>query len=372
MGIKDLVILKEREYRLFLVLVICLLVGFSFMQFKTTQIVGFVIFFPLLAISVILFFISFILKKNLKEMSFKSIIKYCILAIPLFLVFTVIILYAFIFLFLLSIISYIFITSLFTLHNCYKWGVRVDEKLYKLPSLINFLTRVISFIGGFAFSIILMMSIFWVISLNFFPEGVFSNLGVIPMLMILIFVFLFLVCLLFLLLGKFNTWIGVFLLYASFYACYLIFKAFLTAFQGEGSILALPIQIVLFLFDLFLLLVTIGSLIGKKAEILSNKLKFIKPDVILIWLIFSKAANEFASGFPDNEMSNVNIIISFIVFIPILLFMSLYGMVNYFKLKKLRKKRKKAKKLKKKSTKKEKRAEEEKIKLGKSEEKALS
>ena len=128
----------------------------------------------------------------------------------------------------------------------------------------------------------------------------------------------------------------------------------------------------LFFFDLFLLLVTFGSLIGKKAEILSNKLKFIKPDVILIWLIFSKAANEFASASPDIEMSNVIIILSFVVFIPILLFMSFYGMYNYFKLKKLRKKRKKAKKLKKKSIRKEKRAEEEKIKLGKSEEKASS
>jgi hypothetical protein len=46
--------------------------------------------------------------------------------------------------------------------------------------------------------------------------------------------------------------------------------------------------------DVLILLYTIGSLVGEHMEILSKKLKFIKAETILIWLIFSKASYELA------------------------------------------------------------------------------
>ena len=349
MGFKDLIELKKRENRLILILVIWLLVGFTAVQFRTTRNIGIVMFLPLLVILIILFLVSLIFKKDLKKMTFKSIVKYCLLAIPLFVIFTALILFAVLFLVVISILSYIFITSLYTLHNCYKWGVDLDGILYKLPKLLNFLLRIISFFGGFALSVIIMLLI-TNIGFNWYiiPEEVLTGLGVIPLFMIALFTLLFIVCLLFLFVGKFNAWLGIFLIYVSVYASYLILKASLSLIESEESTLALPIQIILYFFDLFLLLVTMGGLIGKKTDIISKKLKFLKPEVIIIWLIFSKSAYEFSLAFPKENFGSITVSFSFLVFIPLFLFISFYGIYNYFKLKKQRKKKKKAKKLKRK------------------------
>jgi len=338
MGFKDLIELKKRENRLILILVIWLLVGFTAVQFRITRNIGIVMFLPLLGILIILFLVSLIFKKDLKKMTFKSIVKYCLLAIPLFVIFTALILFAVLFLVVISILSYIFITSLYTLHNCYKWGVDLDEKLYKLPKLLNFFLRIISFFGGFALSVIIILLI-TNIGFNWYiiPEEVLTGLGVIPLFMITLFTLLFFVCLLFLFVGKFNAWLGIFLIYVSVYASYLILKASLSLIESEESTLALPIQIILYFFDLFLLLVTMGGLIGKKTDIISKKLKFLKPEVIIIWLIFSKSAYEFSLAFPKENFGSITVLFSFLVFIPLFLFISFYGIYNYFKLKKQRK-----------------------------------
>lgn len=349
MGFKDLIDLKKRENRLILILLIWLLVGFTAVQFRTTQIIGIVIFLPLLGFLIILLLVSVIFKKNLKELTFKSVLKYCIIAIPLILIFAAFVLFAFLFLIIISILSYIFITSIFTLHNCYKWGVDIDEKLYKMPKLLNFLLRIISFVGGLILSVIMMLLIANIgFNWDIIPEEVLIELGNIPWVMISLFSVLFLICLLFLFIGKFNAWLGIFLIYVSVYSSYLILKASLSLIVSEESVIALPIQIFLYAFDLFLLLVTMGSLIGKKADIISKKLKFLKSEVIIIWLIFSKTAYEFAIAFPNGDFSSMPISFSFTIFIPLFLFIGFFGIYNYFKIKKQRKEKKKAKKLKRK------------------------
>ncbi|MFX1572612.1 MAG: hypothetical protein ACFFB0_07680 [Promethearchaeota archaeon] len=347
MGIKDLIELKKRENRLLLILVIWLIVGFTAVQFRTTRILGIVIFVPLLGLLIILLLVLVVFKKNLKELTFKSILKYCLIAIPLILIFAALVLFAVLFLIIISILSYIFITSIFTLHSCYKWGINQDEKLYKMPKLLNFLVRSTSFVGGLILSIIIMLLIANIgFKLNIIPENVINELGHIPWVMISLFFVLFLVSLLFLFVGKLNAWLGIFLIYVSVYASYLILKASFSLIKSEESILALPIQISLYFFDLLLLLVTMGSLIGKKAEIISKKMKFLKPEIIILWLIFSKTAYEFTYAFPDQDFSKMPITFSFIIFIPLFLFIGFYGIFNYFKLKKQRKEKKKAKKLK--------------------------
>jgi len=366
MGFKDLVELKKRENRLLLILVIWLLVGFTAVQFRTTRNISIVIFLPLLGILIILLLALIIFKKDLKQMTFKSVLKYCLLAIPLFLIFTALIFFAVLILIVISILSYIFITSLFTLYNCYKWGVDLDDKVYKLPKLLNFLLRIITFVGGLILSILIMLLIANIgFNWGILPEAVLSELGHIPWVIITFFIILFLVCLLFLFIGKFNAWLGIFLIYVSVYASYLILKASLSLIKSEESVLAFPIQISIYFFDLFLLLITTGSLIGKKAELISKKLKFIKTEVIIIWLIFSKTAYEFISTLPPSEdgmpVSYSFIMISFIIFIPLFLFIAFYGIYNYFKLKKQRKEKKKTEKLKRKDIEDMRIIEEEKI-----------
>ncbi|MFX1530291.1 MAG: zinc ribbon domain-containing protein [Promethearchaeota archaeon] len=350
MGFKDLVELKKRENRLILILVFWLLAGFTAVQFRTTRFLGIAIFIPLLGFLFILLLAHLIFREKLKELTFKSILKYIIIAIPLFLVFYLIIVFSVIILIGISIISYIIITSFFTLHNCYKWGVDLDEKLYKMPRMLNFFLRIIAFIGGLALAIIIMLLIANIgFKSGVFPEDVVAEIEHIPWLMISLFIVLFFIGSIFLFIGKFNAWLGIFLLYVAGYSSYLIFKTSFSLMSTEESLTALPIQISLYFFDLFLLLITMGSLIGKKAEIISKKLKFIKFEVIIIWLVFSKSAYEFTFALPTPDegasVSSSFMLISFIIFIPLFLSIGFYGIVNYFKLKKQRKTEKKAKKL---------------------------
>jgi hypothetical protein len=353
MGFKDLVELKERENRLILILVIWLLVGFTAIQFRTARFLSIIIFIPLLGFLSILLLSHLIFKKKLKELTFKSILKYSIIIIPLFVVFFLVVVFSVVILIGISIISYIIITSFFTLHNCYKWGVDLDEKLYKMPKLLNFLLRIIAFIGGLALSIIIMLLIANIaFKSGIFPEDVITELEHIPLLMISLFIVLFFVGSIFLLIGKFNAWLGIFLIYVSGYGAYLIFKTSFSLINSEETTIALPIQISLYFFDLFLLLVTMGSLIGKKAKKISKKLKSIKFEVIILWLVFAKSAYEFTFALPTPDdgmpVSSSFMLISFIIFIPLFLFIGLYGIYNYFKLKKQRKNEKKVRKLQKK------------------------
>ena len=72
MAFKDLLLLKEKEYRLYLILIIWLIVGFTFFQFEVLYLAGVVVFVPLMALSYVLFLTSLVsYKKKLRDMSRK-------------------------------------------------------------------------------------------------------------------------------------------------------------------------------------------------------------------------------------------------------------------------------------------------------------
>ena len=76
---------------------------------------------------------------------------------------------------------------------------------------------------------------------------------------------------------------------------------------------------------------TIGGLLGEKAEIIGDKIKIFGADTIIIWLIMSVASYEFAKGMPDMNIAMFKTIVVFVLFIPLIFLLGLYGMKNYEK-----------------------------------------
>ncbi|MHA1491238.1 MAG: hypothetical protein ACTSRI_16510 [Promethearchaeota archaeon] len=340
MGFKDLKKLGEKENRLFLILIIWLLIGFTLFQFSTVQIYGLIVFLPLLGVCLVLSFAAFILRKNLKELPFKNIFIYCLIALPLMIIF----IYISLILFIIAIFSYIFITSAFSIYNCYIFGIKIDEKIYQWPRIISFFVRWGEFIGGILIAVVILV---WVYTIGLIYGFTINPIGVafasISIVIIILIVILSVFAGIFIIIGRLNAWLGIYYIWVAFYSMYLMFSAF----YNLGELVGMNIfiyKLILYIFDLFLILFTIGSLVGKRSELISKKLH-VKSDSILIWLIFSKAAYEFASTLPDMNIETIRAIGGFILFLPLMFIMGLYGVFHYGKLKRARKAKKEDKQL---------------------------
>ena len=169
MALVDLKKLLEKENRLFLLLIIWLIVGFTFLQFNIEfQILGFtfngiVIYLPLLIICIVLFLIAFFLQADIKKLTRNTLIKGIILLIIVIIIFLFLgaeILFLIgLASFIVSFIFYIFITSIFSMYYCYRYGIKMDEAFYKAPTPIAFLWRWIIFLVGIVAAIALILFI---------------------------------------------------------------------------------------------------------------------------------------------------------------------------------------------------------------------
>jgi len=267
----------EKEYRLFLVLVLWLLIGFSIFQFKDFIPIwlGYVIFLPLLVICAILFILSLIFRN----------------------------------------------------------GIDLDEKIHKVEGAGRGVLKWIMFLGGTIISIIIMVILlvigrFWARTTG---EVQFSFDGMTTVMMV-IMIFLLVIGIIFLFRGKLNAWLGVFFLFVSVYFLYLMISAYFIITSSGDTTYNFGLRLALYLFDVLLIIYTTTTLIGKKTEVLSEKLKFIKPDGILMWLIFSKAAYEFAkAGLENINIGVFNAIAGLLVFVVLFFVAGLYGIVSYGK-----------------------------------------
>ncbi len=155
--------------------------------------------------------------------------------------------------------------------------------------------------------------------------------GVVSLILTIIVILLAVIGGLFALRGKLNAWLGIFFIWVAIYTLYLMLNVYFTLSSSESQY-SLPATIVLYFFDLFLILYTIGKLISDSADIISEKVKFIKTDAILIFLIFSKAAYEFgATEITGIDASRFGAIWGFVLFIPLLFLTGLYGIITYSK-----------------------------------------
>lgn len=129
-------------------------------------------------------------------------------------------------------------------------------------------------------------------------------------------------------------------------ALYLMVRALYAMGPPKDHPYHLWIRIALFVFEVLFILYTVGTLIGKRSEMISDKVKIFRADAIIFFLLFTKAAYELADdGLHGTNVDILSSIIGFYVFIPLLIIAALYGMFRYGKTKKERKIKKKSPKL---------------------------
>ena len=370
MAFSDLKKLLEKQNYLFLVLIIWLLIGYTFLQFNIQfRIFGFifngiVIYLPLLVICIVLFLIAFFLQADIKKLKRNTILKGIFLLVIVGVIFYFLgeeILFLIgVTTFIVSFIFYIFITSVFTMYYIYTYGISLDDTFYKMPRPIAFTWRWIIFLAGIAAAIALTLFIGAVsigttkleviLKIGSYEFSIHEFVALIPLIIIGIIIGLTAISFLALLLQKnhpFNAWLGLFFVFSALYGAVLMVNAFLGGeVKNVSPILDNPVTYtVIFIFDVFLILYTISCLIGSKAEIILDLKIFkpIKPDGILIFLILCKVAYEFGTFYlADNKVAGVNAVLLkniavFFLFLPLFLIMGLAGILQYGKIKRERK-----------------------------------
>jgi len=330
MGFSDLKLLKEREYRLYLILIIWMLIGFTFLQFDVLVIVGIIIFIPLLVVSFIFIINAVLPFKQLRDMSFKRIVITIIVFVLVFLLLINIVFPIIVNLFYLGIISYILITAVFTMYYFYELGKKIDDYLYKLPSKLRHFERWCVFLGGTIFSIILLIgaTVISEVATGGTQEAIGFNTAIVAIIIVVIIIIFGIVGALRAIRGRLYAYLGIFFIGIAIYTIYLMISIIFTSLSGGGSS-SVGAQILLYFLNLFILLNTIGSLLGEKTELLKEKLKIFNADTILMWLIFSISSFVLASGGSQAEIDLFRLLLVYILFIPLLIIMGLYGFYDY-------------------------------------------
>ncbi|MFX1313199.1 MAG: hypothetical protein ACFFHD_11390 [Promethearchaeota archaeon] len=319
--IENLKKLGKKENWRYLVLVIWLLIGIVIIQlpgFNLFPIIGIIIFLPFLTFLMFLFLLSLISKKDITEYETWKIILFLLISLPIMLLILIVL----IILFAFSVISYFFITSWFILYGCYLSGKKIDTKLLKYP-LFRPILRTLIFFGGLALSLFLLYifiigpSLIDYTSITTIQIPQYFNIAYIIVAGIIIgFSAL---CIFYLFKKIFNAWLGIFFVLASVYTLFLVLKIFLSYYslqtggEKEPSFWGNIGAIGMILADVFIILYSISTLMGSKAELLSQKLKHIGLDTVIIWLVFSKVAYEFIANFPYDLFSDFNLPFSDII-----------------------------------------------------------
>jgi hypothetical protein len=332
--LKDL--FYKKENRIYLFLVLWLLIGYTLFSFPTsfTLWLGFLIFPPVLGICTVLLIATLFERKELGQVSYKRIIIYFIFGVFFAILFTGIWQLIVGFLYRAGILSFIFITSVFYMYGCYKYGIKTEESAHNLNSPLNQITRMLMFIGGTAISILIMF-LLTRIGINWATKNpeINDSLALIAVIILYLIIFLAAMGVITLFSGKLNAWLGVFLIFASFYTAYLMVSAFFTASASSNeTIMRFWTRTALYLFDIALILYTVSTILGEKSEVITKKLKLAKSDSIIMWLIMSKTAFELAKvADPRIRAELLNATVGFILFIPLLIIAGVYGIWNYSK-----------------------------------------
>ena len=261
---------------------------------------------------------------------------YCGLAFIIAIIFALIMIQLYVIIFFLAILSYIFITAVFYMYSSYRYGVDWDDKIYEIKKPFNNILRWVIFLGCTLIAIFIMLRAAS-IGLSIQQSGQITvELAWIGSAFVILIIFLAIIGVLTLFAGKLNAWLGIFFLWVVLYTIYLMIYAYNAFSSNVETTTSIGLQLIMYILDVLLILYTITTIIGEKTEILSEKFKFIKPDAILMWLIFSKAAYEFAKGGLPTGIIRTTAIVQFLLFLPLLFIAGLYGIISYSRKKKKR------------------------------------
>ena len=293
-----------RENWRYLILVLWLMVGIGLVQFRTTRFIGLLSFLPFLAFLMYLFLFSLFAKKDVKEVATWKVLLLFFLSLPLMLLISIIL----IFVFAVSIFSYFFFTSWFILYGAFLSSKRLDNSLKEKHYTNTY--RTFQFLGG------LFLSVFLSVGYIFFSQEIGAYLGesisgviylsnyVVFFVLIVIGVFTLFV-LIYVFRKVFAAWLGVWFIFLTVYTFYLLIKIFLAFRTATGTqTSSILTQTLLVVGDFFIILYSVATLMGSQAEMLMKRLnrKRIGIDTIILWLVFSKVAYEFAHNFPFSDL----------------------------------------------------------------------
>ncbi len=226
---------------------------------------------------------------------------------------------------------------------CYEKGVALDNSMLKLPRIINIFLRWLLFIGGTFVSIWILIYVINIgggtgdLSSNIDSEELSFIIDWLPNILIIIIIGFAILAILISFRGKLNAWLGFFYLYLAIYASYLFIDIFQSVGSGGTEFSVMTYLILIYSFEIIILLISIGGLIGRKARKIKEKVEIVKVDAIIIWLIFSKAAYEFADVILETTATfglQVSILKSlglFLLFIPLVIIIIIKGIKNYTK-----------------------------------------
>ncbi|TFF68978.1 MAG: hypothetical protein EU516_01930 [Promethearchaeota archaeon] len=368
--IENLKKLTLKENWKYLIIVILLLIGIAVIQIPVEytitilsfdidlwDLIGVVIFLPFLTFVMFLFLLSLIAKKDVKEISSWKVMLIFLAALPLMIIISIIL----VGLFLFSILSYIFLTSWFILYGAYLTSKRLDDNLKK--RVHSSFYRGILFIGGIIGALLLLIgyifgsSYIGVLLGITITQNIYNILNYVVLIVGLMIIAFSVIGIVYLFKGIFNAWLGIFSILTVIYTFYLLVKIFFALNSTGGASSSIYTQFGLIAVDLFIILYSISTLMGSQADLLFKRLKLkrIGLDTILIWLIFSKVAYEFAHNFPYSWLAgfpyidilsyldesivnlgkNIGVLIFFILILAVL---GLYQMHKYSRQEKLFKK----------------------------------
>jgi len=311
MGFSDIKKLREKENRIFLILLIWFLIAFAVMEISKLlnyPIVGIVFYFPLLGFTLFLWFISFS-NIEIRGYTLKRLLLLVLIEFLLVIVFVVLI----IFFMIISVFTYVFFTSFFSLYGCYQMGKELDERLYYRKH--SWFWRSIEFFGGLGLSVILLLVFLFATWEATRIVGVTDIIIVAYIVVLIVIAGLTLYTFVSSVKMKFNAWLGPFFLLITFYTFYLVLRIFMgftsgtgTSSNTTGDLTTTGTFIALLFLDLFILIYSVSCILGSQGKILAEKIPRFKQDTLLLWLIFSKISWEYASNFPYGTLGIAQLI----------------------------------------------------------------
>ena len=290
MGVKDLLLLRKKENRTYLFLGILLILASVFAQFEVTNWRGTEIYFWVLNTCIVYYFFSFILRDKIVKYNYFIFPLSFLLSHPLIFFFT----YSKIG-FVINAILLIFgmfywftITALFAINKSFKRSTDLDLKIENFSKSLNYLVRGIIFIGGAVTStLLLLVSSEFIIDYGIHTGNLRFYIWPLVFFMIIYIWFFFIIGCVALVFKKKYFWFGPLFILCSIYAIYIMIQAA----KWSSSVVSPSVIPLLhwasYFGNVFLLLYTIADLVGKQKETLFKKIKFIRPETIIIGLIFS-------------------------------------------------------------------------------------
>ena len=224
------------------------------------------------------------------------------------------------------------------MYKCYKGTNKIESKFSNnYYSKIWYLVQLVSGIA-LGFLIIAVSKLTYLKLSDEFGSFEFDVAGPLDGLLgiMLFVVFLTIVLLFFRIL---NAWMGIFMVIVGIYAFYLMLKVYyalsISSVISGGLIPYLSsyrylIDIGVFIIDIVLFFYVIGTFTGKISGMLDVKIKSLKYESILLWLIISESSHYFINAVSPIEMTGIKNVVGLSLFILVGI-VGIYGLILHSK-----------------------------------------